>query len=200
MSRETRYRNWVSILYPESAKDNWLDILKEQHVQAIISPLHDSDITAQGEPKKAHFHIMLCFNGVKTIKQAQDVFDSIGAIHCQSTNDTRAMLRYFCHLDDYEKAQYSTADVISLGGIDFNALITSSSDKYKAVREMIQFCKNERIRAYSDLLEYSSIHRDDWFRALCDSSTVVMKEYLKSEKWKIDNSISWSANKDLNRE
>lgn len=178
-----RTRNWVSILYPESASSNWLDILKEQHIQCVISPLHDRDISADGTPKKPHYHVALMFQGVKTELQAQKIFDLIGAIKCQAVNDIRAQFRYFCHLDDYDKAQYSPEDVICLGGIDYITAISSSSDKYKAVREMIAFCKDNGIISYSDLLEYASISRDDWFRALCDNSTVVMKEYLKSKHW-----------------
>lgn len=183
-----RTRNWVSILYPDSAKENWLDILKEQHVQCVISPLHDKDISADGKPKKAHYHIALVFQSVKTELQAQKIFDLIGAIKCQSVNDIRAQFRYFCHLDDYDKAQYNPDDIICLGGIDYFSVISSSSDKYKAVREMIAFCKENGIVSYSDLLEYASVSRDDWFRTLCDSSTVVMKEYLKSKSW--SNSVS----------
>lgn len=49
--RGVRTRGWACIVYPESAPDGWMDALREQHLQMLISPLHDSDVTADGEPK-----------------------------------------------------------------------------------------------------------------------------------------------------
>ena len=40
-----RTRNYAPIIYPDSAPENWLDILSDFHVQAFVSPLHDSDLT-----------------------------------------------------------------------------------------------------------------------------------------------------------
>ena len=48
---------------------------------------------------------------------------------------------------------------------------------------MIAFCKANQIVSYAELLEYASSEQDTWFRILCDSGTVVMKEYLKSISW-----------------
>ena len=45
-------------LYPESAPDGWRDALAEQHVQVLVSPLHDADVTADGTPKKPHWHVL----------------------------------------------------------------------------------------------------------------------------------------------
>ena len=61
-----RIRNWATIVYPESAPDNWQEILKGQLVPAFISPLHDLDYDENGELKKEHYHILLLFGGVKT--------------------------------------------------------------------------------------------------------------------------------------
>ena len=69
-------------------------------------------------------------------------------------------------------------------GSDYAGIIGLAIDKYKAVREMIDFCDEYNIEAYSDLLKYASNERSDWFRVLCDNATIVMKEYLKSRSWK----------------
>ena len=49
-----RTRNFATIVYPESAPENWKSILENEIVPALISPLHDKDINADGEKKKAH--------------------------------------------------------------------------------------------------------------------------------------------------
>lgn len=182
-TKSGRTRNYACVVYPESAPDNWKDILSAQFVPAFISPLHDMDINPNGEVKKAHFHVLLTFDSVKTVNQAKVVFDKIGGVGCEVVQSVRGYARYLCHLDNPEKAQYSQEDVICLSGADYIGTIGLVTDKYKAIREMIAFCKAQSILNYADLLEYCSEERFDWFRVLCDNGTVVMKEYLKSRSW-----------------
>ena len=44
MKKDTRRRNFATIVYPDSAPENWLKILASHHVPACVSPLHDSDL------------------------------------------------------------------------------------------------------------------------------------------------------------
>ena len=180
-----RTRNYATVVYPESAPANWLDILKEQFIPGFVSPLHDSDMNPGGESKKPHYHVLLTFEGVKTVEQAQAVFSLIGGVGCEVVQSVRGYARYLCHLDNPEKAQYSPDCVVSLCGADYVSTIGLVTDKYKAIREMILFCDEHQMYSYADLLLYCSEQRYDWFRVLCDNGTVVMKEYLKSRTWTI---------------
>lgn len=181
--KDTRARNFYTVVYPESAPDGWLTILDEEHIPAFISPLHSDDINPDGTPKKAHYHVMIMFDGKKTLEQAKEIFDKIGGVGCDRVINTRGYARYLCHLDNPEKAQYKVEDTISLCGADYTGVIGLALDKYKAVGEMIDYCRENNIRSYAKLLEYAREERFDWFRILCDSATVVMKEYLKSRTW-----------------
>lgn len=178
-----RTRNFATVVYPESAPENWQDILSEQFIPCFISPLHDKDINPTGEAKKPHYHVVLMFDSVKTKEQAQNVFSLIGGVGCEVVQSIRGYSRYLCHLDNPEKAQYKQEEVRCLGGADYIAVIGLVLDKYKAIGEMIDYCKVNDITSYSDLLEYCREERFDWFRVLCDNGTVVMKEYLKSKAW-----------------
>lgn len=178
-----RFRNWATVVYPESAPENWQQILADQFVPCFISPLHDKDINPTGEPKKPHYHVMLLFDGKKSRDQVMEIFDLIGGVGCERVNSMRGYARYLCHLDNPEKAQYDEGQVRSLCGADYVGAIGLVIDKYKAIGEMIDFCKVNGIVSYSDLLEYCREERFDWFRVLCDNGTVVMKEYLKSKSW-----------------
>ena len=40
----SKSRGWLTLVYPESVKYDWIQILEDIGQQAIISPLHDSDI------------------------------------------------------------------------------------------------------------------------------------------------------------
>lgn len=180
-----RTRTWVFVMYPESMPDNWKDILEELCVPCFVSPLHSEDKEEDGTLKKAHYHVMLMYSGMQTQKTVKEVADKLNAALPQGVKDPRSMARYLCHMDQPSKHQYNAEDVLQLNGADYFTLIMSSADKYQAVREMIQFCKEQKIYCYADLLEYSAGCNDGWFRCLCDNGTIVMKEYLKSLSWKM---------------
>lgn len=182
----TRTRNYATVVYPESAPIDWLEHLEQTFTPCLISPLHDEDINPSGEPKKEHYHVLLLFDTVKTKEQAKEVIAEIGGVGCEPVNSVRGYARYLCHLDNPEKAQYQIEDVKQFCGVDYREIISLASDKYKAIREMIAWCNDNEVYAYSDLMEYAMIEREDWFIALSDNSTMVIKEYLKSKIWKVE--------------
>lgn len=182
---KARTRNFATVVYPESAPSDWQDILTEQFVPAFVSPLHNADVNPTGEVKKPHYHVVIMFDGVKTLDQAKEIFEKIGGVGCEIVQSIRGYSRYLCHLDNPEKAQYKQEDVRCFCGADYTSVIGLVLDKYKAISEMIDFCKDNNVVSYSELLEYCRMERFDWFRVLCDNGTVVMKEYLKSRSWTI---------------
>lgn len=181
--QDSRTRNYACVVYPESAPEDWREILTQYKIPAFISPLHDKDMDPQKQPKKPHYHVMVMFEGKKSVEQIKEIFEAIGGVGMETVQSVRGYARYLCHMDNPEKAQYNPEDVISLGGADYPAIINLATDKYKAIDEMIDFCDEKNIYAYSDLLRYAKEFRRDWFRILCDSGTMVIKEYLKSKSW-----------------
>lgn len=182
-SASKRTRNYATVVYPESAPADWEKLLSEQYVAAFISPLHDLDINPTGEHKKPHFHVLIMFDGPKSKEQAEAIFKKIGGVGCEAVQSIRGYARYLCHLDNPEKHQYDPSYVKSICGADYMGIIGLVTDKYKAIREMIEFCVEHECYSYADLLDYASINRSDWFRVLCDNGTYVVKEYLKSRAW-----------------
>lgn len=178
-----RTRNFATVVYPESAPENWQQILEEEFVPAFISPLHNQDTNPTGESKKPHYHVIIMFDSTKTTDQASAIFSKINGVGCEKINSIRGYARYLCHLDNPEKFQYPQEEVRSMCGADYPATIGLVTDKYKAIGEMIDFCELNDIISYSELLKYCRMERFDWFRVLCDNGTIVMKEYLKSKEW-----------------
>lgn len=181
--RAGRTRNFATIVYPESAPEDWLEKLAEAKIEALISPLHDQDKNPDGEPKKAHYHVILMFETVKTTEQVEEITEQIGGVGVEKINSLRGYARYLIHADNPEKAQYNKADIKQFGGVDYESICSLASDKYAAIREMISYCTDHRIISYADLLRYASEQNESWFRCLCDNGTVVMKEFLKSLAW-----------------
>lgn len=183
---QERTRNYATVVYPESAPDNWKGILEDHCVPAFISPLHNKDIDLEGNLKKEHFHVMILFEACKTKEQAKEIFDSIGGVGVEIVKNTKAYSRYLCHLDNKDKAQYDIKDVISLSGADYNTMITLARDKYTAIGEMIEFCIANDVFSYAMLLLYAKKNRHDWFKVLCDSGTLTIVQFLKSRSWEVE--------------
>lgn len=180
-STQTRVRNAACVVYPDSAPKNWVELLRDLHINVFISPLHDKDTNPDGnEPKKPHFHVLLMYESVKTREQIDEVFSSIGGVGFEVVSSLRGYARYLCHLDNPEKYQYQVEDVISIGSEDYQSIIGLPSDKYKICKEMLQWCAENGVVYFSDLVEYSALHREDWFRALADNCTLFISTYFRS--------------------
>lgn len=186
--RISRTRNWGTIVYPESAPEDWIDMLKSFNVPFFVSPLHDQDLLEDGSGnlKKPHYHVLLMFDGVKTADQAAEIFNVIGGVGCEKVSSLRGYARYLCHLDDMDKTQYDPNGVLCYGPTaDYVTVIGLPTDKYDSISEMIDWCDREKVISYAQLLRYAREHNEIWFRVLCDSGTLVMKEFIKSRTWEM---------------
>ena len=181
---DTRVRTWATVVYPDSAPENWVELLGEQCVPCFISPLHDQDENPDGTPKKAHWHVLFMFDGKKSREQIAEITMAFGGVGQEKVQSTRGYARYLCHLDNPEKYQYNPDSVRQFGGADYFSVIGMAIDRYQAIGEMMDWCQNNGIIAYCDLLAYARSHEFGWFRVLCDNGTVVMREFLKSLSWK----------------
>lgn len=186
-------RNYACVVYPESAPENWQQLLAENFVPAFISPLHDKDVNPTGEPKKPHYHVMIMFDNTKVPEQAMEIFNLIGGVGCEIVKSLRGYARYLCHLDNPEKVQYSVDDVRCLSGSDYHSVIGLAIDRYKAFQEMVDFCEGYNIVSFDHLVIYARHYRMDWFRILCDSGTILMRNFIKSRKWSSDNGFCFDV-------
>lgn len=182
---DTRTRNFATVVYPESAPEDWKEILFTHCVPAFISPLHDKDINPTGEPKKPHYHVMLMFEGKKSVAQVKEIFSSINGVGCEVVKSVRGYARYLCHLDNPEKYQYDASEVTCLAS-DYLGTIGLAIDKYHAIGEMQDFCDRYNVVSFYALATYARAHRSDWHRILCDCGSVFMREYLQSRKWSVE--------------
>ena len=184
---EKRTRNFATVVYPESAPENWMDILSDFHIPAFVSPLHQFDVNPSGDVKKSHFHVLLMFDSLKTPSQAKEIFSAFSGVGCEIVNSIRGMARYLCHMDNPEKYQYNPVEVRSFGGADYSGVIELETDRVKIIADMQDWCRSNGCVSLSDLYDYSRIHNYDWFRALATHCNNVMASYLKSLKWTIEH-------------
>ena len=184
--KDGRIRTWALIVYPESAPDDWQTIIANEHTPALISPLHDKDVNADGEPKKPHWHVLLMYSGKKSRKQIDELAERLHAPHPQPVSDKRGYARYLCHIDNPEKHQYSTDDVVALGGADYLSFLEGMVDIDRALGEMIDWLDEQGIYSFAALTRYARAHRPDWFRVITSSRSYFLSQYCKSKQWEIN--------------
>lgn len=182
-----RSRTWATVVYKDSALPNWQDVLRDMAIPCFISPYHDKDENSDKTPKKPHWHVLFMFDGVKSKDQIKDICDTLRSVGQENVGSTRGYARYLCHLDNPEKVQYDLSEVIVLGGADYREVIGLPSDKYIAIDEMMDFCDKYNVNSLYALMKYAKNHRENWKRVLTDSGAYIMREWLTSRKWSIDN-------------
>lgn len=183
LPKDERIRQITFFLYPESAPEDWQERLINLHTPYMYI-YHDRDINPGGEQKKPHYHVVITYEGKKSLEQMDTIASYVGAANgaWEYVGNLRTMARYLCHMDNPEKAPYESSEVVSCS-IDYNHLVGMPQDKYIAVGEMIDFCEGNNIVSFYELLLYARNNRYDWFKALCDNCSIVIKEYLKSKQW-----------------
>jgi hypothetical protein len=184
--KDTRSRNWSFIVYPESAPENWREIIDAAHVAWAESPMHDKDVDPDGEVKKPHWHVIVCYEGKKSFEQAKSLSDSVNAPKPEGVASARGMIRYFLHLDNPEKHQYAKEELICHGGFDVvNYLKATTSSRYELIKEMRGYITENGITEFCDIFDYAAEERyDDWFPLLCDNSAYVIGQHIKSLRHK----------------
>ena len=188
MSKEvSRTRNWTFVVYPESAPINWRSLIDDNHVQWIESPLHDKDENPDGTKKKAHWHILVMYDGVKSYAQVKDLTDRLCSPIPKRCESTRGLVRYMIHLDNPEKFQYQKSEIVGHCGADVESFFEmSASSRLDKLKDISEFILDNHVTSFSDLVQYAIETDDDWFTILADKNTLFVNKLIDSE-WKKAN-------------
>lgn len=148
-------RTWTFVLYPESCPADWEESLIG--TPFVRSPLHDNDLNPDGTPKKPHWHVLVSFQSPRSYEQIKELTDALKAPSPQSCKDTRALCRYFLHLDNPEKAQYKREDLLVGGGFDIDTALKLSKSAEDAEERLFV----QRIRDV--IQEFNMVEFEDVF-------------------------------------
>lgn len=181
-SIDQRTKNWCLVVYPESAPEDWREILNSEHIPWVESPLHDKDVNATGEPKKAHWHVVVFYSSKKSFEQIKCLTDRLNAPIPQKCADSRGAVRYMAHMDNPEKCQYCASDIVAHGGADIARYLSPTTfERYSLIREMQSYIRENHVLEYQDIMDYAAEnHFEDWYPLLCDSCSYVIMSYIKS--------------------
>lgn len=181
MAVEKRSNTWTFVVYPDdSLPENYLSIILSWHIAALLSPVHDSDLNGDESEKKKHIHIMLYFGTGqnKSFNQVSEFTSQLNGTIPLIVHNTNALIRYFIHLDNPEKHQYSMNDLISVSGFQYHEAFenyTSEQQLYQAIEEIIN---KEIIYNYAELIMYLNAHNMLYESMFVRKHTFFFNSYL----------------------
>lgn len=183
MSKIVKKAHWTAVFYPESLPADWREQLQQRGIPFAVSPLHDKDVNADGEPKKPHYHIILCFAGPTTYNNVLRITEEFSQPIPKVLDSVKGMYRYFTHKDNPEKYQYDESDIKHYNGFNPLDFDTPTRSEVLAMKtQILELIKIEDILEYSELLDY--LLENDMLQLFdCASSqTILFNRYLTSKR------------------
>lgn len=167
-----RYNQCQFITYPESMGDIYSRI-ENLGIQAVRSPLHDSDVDIEtGEKKKAHYHNMLLFSSGKSADQIDNICSALGVNHWEQVLDRRASLRYYCHLDVSDgsgKCKYSVSDVRTFGGFNYSVCL-DAEERQSPYVDVLRFIRELNVTDFRQLVDDVLEKKPSYIQYLVDKA------------------------------
>lgn len=190
--KNVKKRNWAFVLYPESAPADWREQLQKTGLPCAISPLHDRDVNATGEPKKPHHHVMVFYQGPTSYNVVKRLTDGLNQPIPQVVEQVRGYYRYLTHMDNPEKAQYSPSGITTLNGFDIGDYVDmTKSEVTKALRALMEYIQDNDLMEYADLMDMTMCEGvpPEWFDVAA-SHTLFFTGYLKSRRFRVERRAS----------
>lgn len=178
-----KHRYWWFILYPESAPKDWKQLISERGLPFCISPLHEFDLkNEEGELKKPHHHIILCYSGPTTFNNVKRLtVDELGQTIPKPIDHIGGAHDYLIHKNHPDKFQYSEDEIEYVNGFDIKELIAlSEKDKAATKISILNDIRNLKITEYSKLLNYYMEHEEYEKFNVAASSTIMLNAYITS--------------------
>lgn len=187
-------RNWAFVLFPDSAPEDWREQLQLTGLPFSVSPLHDKDTNPDGEVKKAHYHIILCYSGPTSFDVVKRLTDSLSQPIPQPLEQVRGYFRYFTHKDNPEKYQYSESEIERFNGFDIRDFVDLSFSEVSEIKRQIQyFIVQQDILEYAVLMDLLLVNEENKeYYDVASSNTLFFTQYLNSRR----NSLKWRLHND----
>lgn len=153
--KSIKKRYWAFVVYPESAPQNWRDLLQETGLPVAVSPLHDRDKESNGQFKKPHWHCIACYSGPTTFNSVKCLTDKLNAPIPIPLESVRGNYRYFTHKDNPDKFQYDEKNITSLNGFNISDFVElTKSEVHHIILRIEKLILEHNFDEYSDVCEY----------------------------------------------
>lgn len=188
---EVKSKYWTAIVYEDSAPDDWRDVLKISGLRCAISPYHDKDINPTGEPKKPHWHVILCWDGPTTYNNARKfVQNELNTPIPKELKSVRGMYNYFSHKDNPEKAQYDENLIEHINGFCLAEFVElTRGEVNEAIKRAFNIIRDVGITEYSGLLDFleDNGYGDEW--DVVKNNVILFNTYITSRRYAEQRSV-----------
>jgi len=182
-NEKTKARAWAFIVYPESAPENWRDILQKTGLEIAISPLHNCDKDPTEEDKKPHWHIIALWANVTTGSAVKRITESVNAPTPIPLNGVKGYYRYFTHKDNPEKFQYDEREIQIINGFCIEDLVELKKSEVNEVKKrLMNYIEENNITEYYELM-ICLMHEDYTTEFdVAGSHTYYFDKYISSRR------------------
>lgn len=174
-------RNWAFVLYPESAPQDWIEILKLKGISFAVSPLHDKDTNPTGEAKKPHYHIIMCFGSPTTFNNVKAITDELEQPMPIPLETVRGYYRYFTHADNPEKYQYNANEIQTFNAFDVTEVL-NNFEVFQCLKTIQALIQENSIVEYADLMDYLLMNDFHELWNVASSHTLFLNTYITSRR------------------
>lgn len=181
-------RNWGAVIYPESAPNDWIEILKLKGITFAVSPLHDKDLNPTGEVKKAHYHVVMCFAGPTTDTTVNQIMKELNQPNAIALESVRGYYRYLTHKDNPEKYQYNENDIQLFNGFDVTDVL-NNFEVFQCLKAIQNLVVENRIHEYSDLMDFLLVNEFMELWNVACSHTLFLNTYITSKRNKYNDAV-----------
>lgn len=184
IKNDLKKRNWTFVLYDDSCATDWEEYLISTGVPFTYA-YHDKDFTEIGEPKKPHYHVLVCFDGPTTYNTMLEHAKRCGAANdvVQPVGSVRGIVRYFCHKDNPDKYQYNEDIIQCRNGFDPKDYFNLTVSQTKAFKKQVTlFIRDNDIREYADLIDILMDSCEDDMYDIATQNTFFFTQYIKSRR------------------
>lgn len=192
-SKTSCFRNFTFLMYEDSAIADWESVLEQMHIPTIVSPLHDKDLKEDGTPKKPHYHVVITYTQKHSIKQVLELVEELHGVADETHNytnlvvgDLTAMLRYLCHLDNADKAQYPIEEVRTISSsLNYEAAIQVDEDIIEMLIDITEFVVANHMTNYAQFMLWCARNNRKWFKVASMKATYYIATLVKTEGYNI---------------
>ena len=182
---DVKTRNWLFVFYPDSAPAEWREIVADWQLGVYVSPLHDEDFKDDGTLKKPHWHGILCFDGPQSYKRALGLVSDLGCLTCKPCNSLQGAVRYLCHLDSPDKAQYDVSDIELFGPVSLDVMeVRSEREVDNKFSQIVKIIRDNNITEFAELANYLLTERPE-LHATLRGNVQYFRAYLASVRGNI---------------
>lgn len=173
-------RAWAFIMYPESAPENWRQILKEFYLPVVISPLHDQDVGENGVLKKSHYHVMVIFGNNTTSSTVETMAQAVRASLPIAISSAWCYFKYMDHSEVDDKVLYDHSDFVFLNGLsEYDLKVLTRDEERQLTFYIFAFIKEHKVMSFFQLMEVlASIDPDACFFA--SKKVLLFDKYIDS--------------------